>query len=88
MAHSTYPLISESARHAVTVCPKCRGTNIKGPHDTGRSATFLFTRAWYCRDCWWDRELKMKDDIAEAKAKAEATAAKNEAQKNRKRGVA
>lgn len=64
-----YPLISESSRYAIKKCPKCGGADIRGPHDTGRSATFLFTRAWFCRACWWDKELRMRDDVAEAEEK-------------------
>lgn len=84
MATTTYPGISEAARHNVPTCPKCGSSDIKGPHDTGRSATFLFTRAFFCRTCWWDKEVRMKDDIAEAKAKAEKQAERNAAAKARK----
>lgn len=85
---SIYPLISESRRYAVEKCPKCSGRDIKGPHDTERTATFLFTRAWFCRSCWWDKELRMKDDVAEAAHKEAVKAAKNEAAKQKKRGRA
>ena len=60
-----YPLLSEAARYAVTVCPQCAGTDLRGPHDTTRSATGLFLRTWFCRACWWSHELQMKDDTTE-----------------------
>lgn len=87
MAHA-YPLLSEASRVAVAQCPKCHSRDIKGPHDTERSAQFLFTRAYFCRSCWWDKEVRMKDDIAERHAKEAALARKNEEAKRRKRGAA
>lgn len=79
-----YLLLSESKRHDVTTCPKCSSSDIRGPHDTGRSAQFLFTRAWFCRTCWWDREVRMKDDIAEAKANEEKKKEKDDAYAKRR----
>lgn len=83
---STHALISDSARYAVEKCPKCGSRDIRGPHDTARSATFLFTRAYFCRTCWWDRELRMKDDVAEAAAKQAAKEKKAQLEREKRRG--
>jgi len=83
-----YRLSNERA-FALTSCPKCgSSTDLRGPIDGKRSATFLFTRAWYCVNCWWDREMQFLDDAAQAQAQHAKQEAKSKAARERRRGTA
>jgi hypothetical protein len=68
--HSAQPL--SKSRVVVHVCenPRCRSTNIGGPFDTKKPRTFVVVRAWFCRRCWWNKEITLHDDVAEAAAAA------------------
>lgn len=78
----------KSEARLLTACPKCKSTDIKGPFDSALSATFLFTRTYFCRPCWWDSEVRMEDDAAKAAAKAAKDAAKKAATDKRLRRTA
>jgi hypothetical protein len=57
----------DTTRHIA--CPQCKSTDIRGPIDTEPSGPFFhFTRSWFCRVCWWDVSIKLRDDVAEAAA--------------------
>lgn len=79
-------VVSKEHQYHVTVCPHCGSSDIRGPYDTNRSAKFLFTRAWFCRVCQWDREMRMFDDVADAAAKAAKREARNKAARERRLG--
>lgn len=83
-----HPLASDP-RYVVTECPVCMKKkephpgDLRGPIDGKRNALFLFTRAYFCRICYWDRVLVMVDDVA----KREAKEAKLAVQRAKRRGV-
>jgi hypothetical protein len=80
------PLVSNAHRYVVTVCPNCgRDDTIRGPFDTRVMATFLFTRTYCCLKCWWNRELEMKDDVAEAAKKHQRAEEKKHKQREQAR---
>jgi hypothetical protein len=46
-------------------CPKCHSADLRGPHDSEPNGrTKHFTRAWFCRVCWWSHEITLRDDSA------------------------
>lgn len=48
-----------------TWCPHCKGSDIRGPIDTDPVQPHMhFTRSWFCRTCWWDTSVKLRDDTA------------------------
>lgn len=55
-------------------CPKCHSRDLRGPIDTAPTAVGHLTRSWFCRVCWWDTSLKLRDR-AFAKASGDATKA-------------
>jgi hypothetical protein len=83
---SHYPLASDP-RHVVTACPVCakkgQPGDLRGPIDGKRSAQGLFTRAYFCRVCYWDQVLVMVDDVLMRERKEQQLAA----QRAKRRGV-
>ena len=62
------PKLSDAHRWDVAECPRCKGGgDLRGPTDGKRNRWFVFTRVWFCRTCWWDRQIEVFDDAAEAK---------------------
>jgi len=77
--NTEYPPLSRQPSNEFPACPKCGSYNVGGPFDSKRSARFLLTRSWFCKVCWWSKEIQLVDDVAEAKDKAEKAAAKKAA---------
>lgn len=84
----TFPhVVSKEQQFAVSSCPKCGSRNIRGPFDTQLTATFLFTRAWCCLDCWWDREIQVRHDVEEAAYKHAKREARNKKLREQRQGA-
>jgi hypothetical protein len=45
-------------------CPKCASRDLRGPIDTTPTLpNGHFTRSWFCRTCWWDTAIKLRDSV-------------------------
>lgn len=60
------PLPVKSKQHDTTryfTCPNCGGRDLRGPLDKPPTPPRgHFTRAWFCRTCWWDTFIVLRDD--------------------------
>ena len=59
-------------RGGYTACPHCKGTDIREVETERKGQFFHFTRTWFCRTCWWDAAVQLRDDEMEAQRSARA----------------
>ena len=68
---STVPAASKTPHHSK--CPHCGSFDLRISEGKPSEKLFLFTRATFCRRCWWTVDERLVDDAAKALAAGAGT---------------